>query len=322
VLLSINFSVFCQTSVSYRQQAWELGDNLSRAALVNAMSGDSALVRSAFAPAEANAKNLKIILPPLPAKTGDKIKDHAAALNYLLNVTGMPIMKILSADFGAKHAALFELAFKTNILLMLPDGKEAQAIIDVINKRYETAGLTAGTFAQLKRLIETQSSYEEIKKEIFSLQKLVSMFVAADEFSENGEILYARKDYAGSIGQFSQALRISPEEPKFFFMRARSYMQNNRFVEAISDYTQAIKFSETASDKKNLPTIYHNRGLCYALTKKYPLALADLNMAIKFNPEYASAYKMRSLVYKQTGNLKLAAADYQKAEKLQPGIMN
>ncbi len=309
------------SAVSYRQQAWELGNNLSRAALANAMSGDAGLTAAVFSSAEANAKNLKIRLPQLPARTGDKIEDHAAALNYLLNAAGMPIMKILYENSGAKHAALFELAFKTNILLMMPDGKEAQAIVGVIDRRYQAAGLSADVFAGLKRLIENRASYDEIKKEIFDLQKVVPMFVAVGEFSENGEMFYAQKNYAASIGQFSQALRISPDEPKFFFMRARSSMQNNRFAEAIGDYTQAIRFSETASEKKNFPVIYHNRGLCYALSKKYAQALTDLNQAIKLNPGYASAYKTRSLVYKQTGKPQLAAADYQKAENLQPGIM-
>ncbi len=323
LLLSVNFSVFAQTAVSYQQQSWELGNNLSRAALLNATTDDAALTERTFALAKTNAKNLKIVLPELPARTGDKIKDNAAALYYLLNTTGMPIIKIQSEkNLGAKQSALFELAFKTNILLLFPNGKEAQAIVDVINKRFETAGLTAYTFAELTRLVTGGATYEQIKKEIFDLQKLVPMFVAVSEFSKNGEILYAAEDYAGSAAQFSSALEILPDEPKFFFLRARTYMQGSKYAEAIADYTKVIRFAQSVEGKKDLPTAYHNRGLCYALTKRYALALTDLNVAIKLNPQYASAYKMRSMVYKQTGNLKLATADYQKAESLQPGIMN
>ena len=320
--LSFGFNVFAQTTVSYQQQSWDLGKNISNAALVNATSDDTALIKTTFTAANANAKTLRIKLPPLPSKTGDGIKDRAEALTYLLNTTGQPIMKILTEDFGTKHAALFELAFKTNLLLLFSDGKEAQAILNVIDRRQDTAGLSANVFRDLKTLVLNQSSYDEIKKEIFTLQKLVPMFVAVGEYSENGEILYSRKDYAGSAAQFSQALQISPEEPKFFFLRARAYMQSNRYAEAISDYTKVIQYARSAEEKKNLPTVYHNRGLCYAFTKRYALALADLNMAIKLNPAYASAYKVRSLIYKQMGNPKLASADYQKAESLQPGIMN
>lgn len=324
LILSAHFIAAAQTAavVSLREQSWSLGKNLSNAALVNSMSDDAALVNTSFSAAQANARNLRIKLPPLPAKTGDKIQDQAAAVSYLLNTTGQPIMKILNEDLGATHAALFELAFKMNLLLLFSDGKEAQAIVSVIDKRQAAAGLTPEVFADLKALIISQSSYKEIKEEIFKLQRLVPMFVAVGEYSDNGEALYAQKNYAGSAAQFSQALQISPEEPKFFFLRARAYMQGSRYPEAIADYTKVIQYAQSAPEQKNLPIVYHNRGLCYALSKRYAQALPDLNMAIKLNPAYASAYKIRSLVYKQTGSIKLANADYQRAESLQPGIMN
>lgn len=324
LLLSVTLVVAAQTAapVSYQQQAWELGNNLSRAALLNATTDDIALNGRTFELAKTNARNLKIILPELPARTGDKAKDNAEALYYLLNSTGMPIMKILTKNLGVKHAALFELAFKTNLLLLMSDGKEAQAIANVINKRHDTAGLPAAVFQDLIRLIENQASYDQIKKEVFNLQKLVPLFVAANEFSENGENLYAQKNYAASAAEFSKAMQILPNEPKYYFLRARAYLQGSRYAEAIADYTKVIQYAQSDSDKRNLSLVYHNRGLCYALSKKYAQALPDLNMAIKLNPSYASAYKVRSLVYRQTGNPKLAAADYQTAESLQPGIMN
>ncbi|HUR96620.1 MAG TPA: tetratricopeptide repeat protein [Pyrinomonadaceae bacterium] len=322
LLVSAHLSIFSQAAISYRQQAWELGNNLSRAALVNAMSDDVALAGRTFASAEANALRLKIRLPKLPAKTNDKIKDQAAALNYLLNVTGAPGVRILGQDFGPAHAALFELAFKINLLLMLPDGKEGKAIVDVINKRYEAAGLTPETFSALTMLVSTGAPFEEIKKEVFSVQKVTPLFVAVNEFTENGEAYYAQKDYARSAAEFSNALGISPEEPKFLYLRARANMQSSKFAEAIADYSKAIQFTQSAQEKRNLPVIYHNRGLCYALTKRYAQALPDLTTAIRLKPEYASAYKIRSMVHTQMGSIKLAAADRQQAETLQPGIMN
>jgi tetratricopeptide (TPR) repeat protein len=320
-LLLVSLNVFAQTSISYQQQAWDLGNNLSQAALLNATSNDSGLIERTFASAKANAKNLKIALPELPAKTGDKTKDGAAALIYLMRTTGMPIMKILSEDFGAKHAALFELAFKTNLLLIMPDGEEGAAVVGVINKRYETAGLPAAVFSDLTGLIARNANYDEIKKEIFYLQKFVPLFAAANEFSENGEILYERKEYAKSAAEFSKALQISPTEPTFYYLRARAYMRDNKCAEAIADYTKVIQFAQTEKDKTNLPTVYHNRGLCHAISKRYSQGLTDLNMSIKLKPEYASAYKIRSLIHKEMGNAKLADADSQRAEKLQPGIM-
>jgi tetratricopeptide (TPR) repeat protein len=322
LLVSAHLSGFSQTPLSYQQQAWELGNNLSLAAIVNAMSDDVGLASRTFALAEANAARLKIRLPRLPAKTNDKIKDRAAALNYLLNVTGAPAVKILSEDLGSAHASLFELALKTNLLLMLPDGKEGRTIIDVLNRRRESAGLPVSTFADLTMLVTREAPFDEIKKEVFSIQSVTPLFVAVNEFSANGEAYYAQKEYAKSVAEFSNALAISPEEPQFLYLRARSNTQLNKFAEAIADYSKAITFAKSEQEKRNLPVIYHNRGLCFALTKRNAQALTDLSMAIKLNPAYASAYKIRSMVYSRMGNTKLALADRQQAERLQPGIMN
>jgi len=71
---------------------------------------------------------------------------------------------------------------------------------------------------------------------------------------------------------------------------------------------------------RNLPLVYHTRGLCYGLIAKYPLAIADLTKAIQLRPDYASAYKVRGLVYQKMGNLRAAKGDLASAERLQPGI--
>ena len=42
-------------------------------------------------------------------------------------------------------------------------------------------------------------------------------------------------------------------------------------------------------------------------------ALADFNKAIRLDPNYAQAYANRGLIYRQTGRLELALADYNKA---------
>ena len=323
LLLSAIFNAPAQTEVSYKQQAWDLGNYLSLAAMVNAASSDAADIKPIFTLAKTNAKSLGIILPDLPSRTNDKIKDKAVILNYLINSAGAPIMKTLRENFGAQHAALFEISFMTNILFMLyaPDGKETAAIVSVINKRSETADLPTPFFSELMRLIAAKADSNEIKNEIVRLQETVSAYVGSIEFGENGEILYERKDYAKSAAAFSRAIQLMPDEPVWYFLRAKSYMQINKCPEAIADYTKVIRFANPEKEPAIVSDIYHNRGLCYEILKKYTPALADLNMAVKLNPKNALVYKTRSLVYKQLGKPKLAEADYQKAENLQPGIM-
>jgi len=311
------------SSESSKRVCWELGSKLSLASVLHSETNDKALVGRQFALAETAASKLGIKLPDLPAKTGEKAKDSAAVLYYLLTSTGNPIGNILRQKLGSEHATIFEIALKSNILLMLygPGEKEAATIAGVIRERSTKANLPPVVTAKLLQLIDQQASYEEVKKELFAVHDFAPLFIAVQEFTENGEQAYANKDYAGSAAEFTKALAIDPESPESYFSRGRAYLQLGKNNEAIADYTKVIQLKGTSETvAANLPLVYHNRGLSYGLIAKYPLAIADLTKAIQLRPDYASAYKVRGLIYKKMGNLRAAKADIASAERLQPGI--
>lgn len=311
------------TSDSKKRLAWELGSSLGLAGVVFADSSDKALIGRQFARASASASALGLKLPNLPAKTGNRVEDSASALAYLLGSTGNPIGKILQQKLGQEHAAIFEIALKSNILLMLysPGEAEGNTIAGVIRKRQVTANLPEVMTRQLLALIDRRASYDEVKKEIFTVHEFAPTFIAVLEYSENGERFYAERDYAASAAEFTKAIAIDPTGPEYYFSRGRAYLQLGKNNEAIADYTKVIQLQSTSTTvAKNLPLVYHNRGLGYSLVAKNSMAIADLNMAIKLRPDYASAYKVRGLIYKKMGNLKMANADLATAEKLQPGI--
>jgi Tfp pilus assembly protein PilF len=53
---------------------------------------------------------------------------------------------------------------------------------------------------------------------------------------------------------------------------------------------------------------------------EYALALVDSNQAIRLKPDYASAYLGRAFAEQQLGQGDKAAADFAKAEKLDPKL--
>ena len=61
---------------------------------------------------------------------------------------------------------------------------------------------------------------------------------------------------------------------------------------------------------------YCNRGACYFDKGAYDQALADLNRAIRINPELGIAYHNRGLVYKKQARAREASADAAKANEL------
>jgi len=311
------------SSESNKRVCWELGSKLSLASVLHSESDDKALVERQFALATRAASELGIELPELPVKTGKKVEDSATVLRYLLASTGNPIGRILVEKFGPEHAAIFEIALKSNILLMLygPGEKETAAIARVIRDRSDKAKLPPVVLSKLLQLIDQQASYDDVKKELFAVHDFAPLFIALREYTENGEQAYANKDYLGSAAEFTKAIALDPDGPESYFSRGRAYLQLGKNNEAIADYTKVIQLkgsSETVT--RNLPLVYHNRGLCYGLISKYPLAIADLTKAIQLRPDYASAYKVRGLVYQKMGNLRAAKADLASAERLQPGI--
>lgn len=112
---------------STKQQAWDLGHNLSLAALGHAEGGASAAVDRLLAKAKGNARTFGVTIPDLPAKTTDKASNRAEALVYLLRKVGGPMgggerpglpeyltadllrLVAANADFGKVKASVFKM---------------------------------------------------------------------------------------------------------------------------------------------------------------------------------------------------------------------
>lgn len=315
--------VFAQAAESKKRLVWELGSNISLAGTLHAQGASKPLVDRRFAAARKAATSLGITIPDLPPVAGDRVKDSALMLQYILARTGNPIGDILQKNLGPEHVAIFEIALKSNILLIMygPGESTTTTIANVIRTRRERTSLPNAMTDKLLQLIAAQAPYDAVKAELLNVHEFAPPFIAVLEYNENGEKFYAAKDYAASAASFTNALAIDPTGPEYYFGRARAYMQLNKHNEAVADYTKVIALKGTsASVERNLPLVYHNRGLAYGLTSRGSLAIADLTNAIKLKPDYASAYKVRGLIYRQMGNAKLAASDLEKAELLQPGI--
>lgn len=65
---------------------------------------------------------------------------------------------------------------------------------------------------------------------------------------------------------------------------------------------------------------YVNSGLTHCRLRLYGKALADLDTAIKLDPELASAYHSRGLVYKMRGDFNDALRDFAQALRLAPNV--
>ena len=129
-----------------------------------------------------------------------------------------------------------------------------------------------------------------------------------------------------AIADFTEALRLNPNDTDAYLGRAGVYSQKKDFDRAIADYDQAIRI-----DPHNAEA-YAFRGGIYFQKGKNNQALPDFNEAIRLNPKCKNAYTFRGGMYfgqavhnkknadydKAVEDIDKAIADIEKALELEP----
>lgn len=95
--------------------------------------------------------------------------------------------------------------------------------------------------------------------------------------------------------------------------QALTEAQRGHYTEAIAIFTQLIERNP------NSATDYNNRGLVYFQDGQGDAALADYNQALELNPRLDSAYNNRANYYAAQGEYLEAILDYDTAIDLNPG---
>jgi hypothetical protein len=131
---------------------WSMGWTLGLATLVNAKGAAPDRVERSFEESRAYADALGIELPTLPQRGHDSPQDLAAASVYLNEDADGSILDQLSNRYGPRASALFFLAIKSTMALMLYGGNDqvARQLAEVIGEAGKAGGsplrsiLTAG----------------------------------------------------------------------------------------------------------------------------------------------------------------------------------
>jgi tetratricopeptide (TPR) repeat protein len=132
-------------------------------------------------------------------------------------------------------------------------------------------------------------------------------------------------DYEGAIAECTEAIRLHPNDYRFFSLRGRSYSEMDDYTRAIDDYTQAIRVFSGGSSQE-LIFLYMYRANLYICTGDYNKAILDLTQAIDRLPISYSRYpttprrweelfrlnllSLRGLVYIKMGDYGRARGDF------------
>ena len=162
-------------------QMYLLGQKLSQAAMVNGRAAPAVVARTFKAATTIADITLKMPLAPLPAVTGDRAKDGAAALHYLLDGQGKELAQKIAADFGDTSAATYELAVKVNMLPMLyidTQDSMGDTLATVFGRLAARAKLPDSVLAPIITKLKARAPLKEVTNMALELNKSLPVAIA------------------------------------------------------------------------------------------------------------------------------------------------
>ncbi len=126
----------------------------------------------------------------------------------------------------------------------------------------------------------------------------------ADEYTDVSKLINT-KQYNEALSKVDLFLTSKPRDPQMRFLKGVLQSEMGKTSDATSTFTQLTE------DYPELPEPYNNLAVIYAAAGKLDKARAVLEMAIRTNPSYATAYENLGDTY-----AKLASQSYAKALQL------
>lgn len=139
---------------------------------------------------------------------------------------------------------------------------------------------------------------------VFASLGTTAAWAQADEYAEVNRLLRAGQ-FNQAMGKVDQSLATNPRDPQMRFLKGVIQTESGKPADAITTFTQLIE------EFPELPEPYNNLAVLYAGQSQFDKARVALEMAIRINPNYATAHENLGDVY-----AKLASQAYNKALQL------
>ena len=157
---------------SSRRIAWLLGSKLSLAALTNDRGDTPDETTKLFGQSRTLAEMLNTTVADLPpiAPPNSPRPNFDRSLDYLF-AQGQQIGRYLASKYGNDHAALLELAVKSNILLALyrPHARSVEALSTAIEQAGGRSGLPTKLWQPLMDAITGNVPVEELRQVVYRM---------------------------------------------------------------------------------------------------------------------------------------------------------
>jgi hypothetical protein len=160
-----------------RAAAFIIGDNLSLAALLYARGADKDMVDGLLAKCNGRAKDLAVELKPFPARSQTETQTTADVIHYLIAGDGWAIGTALVKRYGKDHGLLFEIAVKSNLLLLLYQPGDDSGIGAIIKSRCEEAKLPLPSWSPALAAIAAKKPYDDVREAVLKMHKDITAYL-------------------------------------------------------------------------------------------------------------------------------------------------
>jgi|WetSurMetagenome_2_1015567.scaffolds.fasta_scaffold62367_2 tetratricopeptide (TPR) repeat protein len=120
--------------------------------------------------------------------------------------------------------------------------------------------------------------------------------VQASEHSKKGYAFLRQGQFTEAITEYTEAIRLRPDDNVLYYNRGSCYMQSNNDDAALQDFNKSLELKrDNYLAYVKITTIYANRGM-------FDDAISSINTAITLQPDNAEAFYYRGKVFEKKGS--------------------
>ena len=137
----------------------------------------------------------------------------------------------------------------------------------------------------------------------------------AAAYEKRGLHYYFQEKYDKVIEDFTHYIRLVPDKADAYRMLGMAYLKVGNNESAI------VNFNEALSLKPELKTVFSYRAEAFRLNGQIDRAIEDANKAIAAESDLralSDVYRTRGRIYQESGQERLASADFKKAAEIDP----
>jgi hypothetical protein len=178
LMLSLGFpSARAEVADLDKAAAWRLGDQISLAGLLYAQGNQDDKVEQLLTSIKPLAEAMGVEIKPFPPRAATETETYADMLQYLLKGDGAETGQQIAQKFGLAAGLLYEVAIKSNLLLLLYEPGDDQGIGGVIQSRMTEVGLPENLWVGVVDAINNKAPQGELKSAVFKMHDDVAAYL-------------------------------------------------------------------------------------------------------------------------------------------------